>query len=119
MDNQKEQNTLPLGSEERLLEAIFKDDEKVAEAGRKAAEWLTRRGKAVAVQTIVDAVEVAQMGVAADFDGWDEMKDDEKNDLAEVMLGLIIARDVVADAFGLPMKGHIVEEGEEDGDGEE
>lgn len=114
MDNQK--NTAPVMlDEEKLLKAIFEDDAKVDEAYEKAAGWLLERGQMLTAQTIIDAVEVAQGLITNDFEKWDEMKDDEKNDLSEILCGLIVARDLVADILSLPTKGRIEKVEAEDG----
>ena len=70
----------------------------------------------VEIPSIILAVETAQDLVAADFEKWDEMKDDEKNDLSDLLCCLMVARDIVADFFGLKMEGRleIVEEGAEE-----
>ena len=100
--------------EEKLLKAIFADEIKVRNAERKASERLAAIEKMVTVDEIIDSVEVAQMTLAEDFEKWDEMKDDEKNDLAEMMCGLMVARDLLADMFGRPTKGRVERVEEED-----
>ena len=99
--------------EEKLLEAIFADDIKVRNAERKASERLAALEKMVTIDEIINSVEVAQMTLAEDFEKWDEMDDDEKNDLAEMMCGLMVARDLLAYMFGRPTSGR-VERVEED-----
>lgn len=99
---------------ERLMNVIFKDDEKVADAQRKAGEWLSAHDKMVSVKDIINSVEVAEMTLAEDFEKWDEMKDDEKNDLAEMMCGLMVARDLIADMFGMKTRGRVERVEEED-----
>ena len=92
---------------ERLMDAIFKDDEKVDDAQRKAGEWLSAHDRMVTCEDIITSVEVAQMTLAEDFECWDKMKDDEKNDLSEMMCGLMVARDLLADMFGMKTKGRV------------
>lgn len=113
MDN-KNINTEIL-DEEKLLKAIFADEIKVRNAECKASERLAAIEKMVTVDEIIDSVEVAQMTLAEDFEKWDEMKDDEKNDLAEMMCGLMVARDLLADMFGRPTKGRVERVEEENG----
>lgn len=98
---------LEMLDEEKLLEAIFEEEPHVRDAKRKASEWLTAHEKMVTVDDIIDSVEVAQMAIADDMRNWDSMKDDEKNDLAEMMCGLMVAREMLADMFGLPTKGRV------------
>ena len=109
----KETNNMSF--EKRLMEAIFSDEKKVTEAMRTAGDWLSAHDKMVTMENIIDSVEVAQMTLAEDFEKWDEMQDEEKNDLAEMMCGLMVARDLIADMFGMPTKGRveIVEEEDE------
>lgn len=92
---------------ERLMNVIFKDDEKVADAQRKAGEWRSAHEQMLTVKDIINAVEVAEITLAEDFEKWDEMKDDEKNDLAEMMCGLMVARDLIADMFGMKTRGRV------------
>ena len=99
---------------DRLMNVIFEDDEKVADAQRKAGEWLFAHDKMVSAKDIIYAVEVAEIGISVDFEKWDEMDDDEKNDLAEVMCGLMVARDLLADMFGMKTRGRVEKVVEED-----
>ena len=112
MDNMK--NIPETINEEKLLKAIFVDDIKVRDAEKKASEWLAAHEKMVRVGDIICSVEVAQMSIAADMEKWGEMKDDEKTDLAEMMCGLMVARDLIADMFGMPTKGRVERVEEED-----
>ena len=66
------------------------------------------------VDDIIIATEVAQDLVAQDFEKWDEMDDEEKADLSAVLCSLMVARDLLADMFGLPTQGRIVKEDAED-----
>lgn len=93
--------------EEKLLKAIFEDEAYVLDAKRKASQWLTDHDKMVSVVDIINSVEVAQMTLAADYESWDEMQDEEKNDLAEMMCGLMVARDLLANMFGMKTEGRI------------
>lgn len=100
----------------KLMKAIFDGEDRTLEVvQRKASNWLADHDKMVNVDDIIDSVEVAQMTLAEDFEKWDEMKDDEKNDLAEMMCGLMVARDLLADMFGRPTKGRVEKVVEEDG----
>lgn len=110
MDNMK--NIFPETLDEaKLLKAIFEEEPHVREAKRKACEWLTAHEKMVSVDDIIDSVEVVQMSIADDMQKWDEMKDDEKTDLSLLMCGLMVARDLIADMFGMKTEGR-VEKGE-------
>ena len=101
---------------ERLLKFIDEGDPVAVEAKRKASEWQREHGEPVCTRNIVLAVETAQNIVAADFEEWDEMEDAEKNDLAELLCCLMVARDIVADFFGIKTEGRleVVEEGAEE-----
>ena len=96
---------------ERLMDAIFADEKMTEEALRKATEWRVSHDQTLTVRNIIDAVEVAQWTLAEDFEKWDEMKDDEKNDLAEMMCGLAVARDLIADMFGMKTRGRVEKNG--------
>lgn len=87
-----------------VLEA---EDKKMSDAKEKASAWLNERNKMLTLKIIIDAVEVAQMAIAEDMRDWDEMDDSEKDDLAELMCGLMVARDLIADMFGMPTEGRI------------
>lgn len=103
MDNDK----INMSDEEKLLKVIFSEEERVDEAERKACDWLTKHKRMVDVDGIISAVKVAQMTLADDFEMWDEMQDEEKGDLSELMCGLMIAGDLLAGMFGRKMKGRI------------
>ena len=47
------------------------------------------------------------MTLAEDFAEWDKMLNDEKNYLAEMMCGLMVARDLLADMFGMRTRGRV------------
>ena len=99
---------------ERLHKVIFTEDPEVIGARRLASDWYAATGKMLTIESIIAAVEVAQELLAADFKAWDDgMQDDEKTDLAEMMCGLEVARDLIADMFGLPTHGRF-EKVEED-----
>lgn len=113
MNEKKLLSELTIEEAKVLLRTIIEEPDKdVNDACRKATEWHAARGGVLTIENIIDSVEVAQMTLAEDFKGWDEMKNDEKNDLAEMMCGLMVARDMLADMLGLPMKGQLVEEDE-------
>lgn len=105
MDNMKNIPERP--DEEKLLDAIFADESLTRAAKSKASEYCVEHGVITSVESIIMAVEVAQMSLAQDFIKWTEMEDDEKRDLSEMMCGLMVARDLIADMFGLPTEGRI------------
>lgn len=108
MIDERKISDLTVEEAKELLRKFMENTERpVEDACRKASEWRSAHNQMLTIGNIIDAVEVAQMTLAEDFKEWDEMKDDEKNDLAEMMCGLMVARDMIADMFGLPTKGHI------------
>lgn len=99
---------LPLDELMELLGNVLDaESRKMTEAKRKASEWLDEREKTVTIETIIDSVEVAQMALAEDMQHWGKMDDEEKDDLAELMCGLMVARDLIADMFGMPTECRI------------
>ena len=96
----------------KLLDAIFKDDKKVEDMFKKALEWKKKRALRISSTDVVDAIEVAQMSFAEDMAEWDSMDDDEKDDLATLMLGISLARDMLANEFGMKSRFGKVEKHE-------
>ena len=102
-------NRLSYEDAKKLLDAIFADEKNVEDAFRKALEWKQKQGLHLSNTDIVDAIEVAQMGFAEDMEEWNEMEDDEKDDLATLMLGISFARELLANEFGMEAKFGTVE----------
>jgi hypothetical protein len=97
-------NQLSYEDAKKLLDAIFADEKNTEDMFHKALEWKQQRSLRLSSTDIVDAVEVAQMGFAEDMEGWDEMEEEEKDDLSLLMVGITFARELLANEFGMKSK---------------
>lgn len=108
MIDKKKLHELSIDELRELLETVLDaEDKKMSDAKEKASEWFNERNRVLTVQDVIDSVDVAQMALAEDMRSWDKMDDSEKDDLAEMMCGLMFARDLIADMFGMPTEGVI------------